>query len=53
MNDTISICYWPSGDWCYECEMDNMTHMSDDYTRADVDADWTYEEIDHYVSGKM
>jgi len=29
--DYESVCVWPDGEWCYECELDEMAHKSDDY----------------------
>jgi hypothetical protein len=46
MEDTIKICVWPSSQWCEESELDEMTHLSDDFARVDVPGDI---DIDVYV----
>jgi hypothetical protein len=25
------VCVWSDGDWCYECDLDEMSHKSDDF----------------------
>lgn len=25
------VCVWPDGDWCYECDLSEMGHKSDDF----------------------
>lgn len=48
----ISICYWPDGTWCYRHELEQMTHMSDDYSKASLPEDLysNEEQIDQYIS---
>ena len=43
----MTIYYWPDGTWCTEDEIEEMTHMSDDYGTFTSFA--TDEEIDDEV----
>jgi predicted transglutaminase-like protease len=48
------ICVWSNGTWCYEEEVESMTHLSDDYYWIDASAIENIEEFvteflkDHY-----
>jgi hypothetical protein len=43
------IYYWPSGEWCYEEELHEMSHLSDDYSRLIVAYCVSEELIDQFV----
>lgn len=45
----VEICYWPNGVWCYRHELEQMSHMSDDFNRASLPEDLSEEQIDEYV----
>ena len=40
------ICIWSDGTWCYQEEVQEMNHMSDDYYIVDV---FDIEDIDSFV----
>lgn len=37
------ILLWADGTWCYAEELDEMSHMSDDFERVPVDTPRWYE----------
>ena len=47
--DEIQICYWPAGTWCYRHELEQMTHMSDDFARTSLPAETSEDQISAYV----
>lgn len=49
----IEICYWPNGTWCYRHELEQMTHMSDDFARASLQEDSDEEAIEKYVEWEI
>lgn len=49
----IHICFWPDGTWCYRHELEQMTHMSDDFSRADLPEDWDEGRIDEFVQKEI
>lgn len=42
-------CYWPDGTWCYRWELEQMTHMSDDFATLEMLPGKSYEEIEAEV----
>lgn len=38
------ICLWSDGTWCHRFELEEMTHMSDDFEVIPVDSP-RYEEV--------
>lgn len=45
----IEICYWPDGTWCYRHELEQMSHMSDDFSRAILPENSDEELIEQYI----
>lgn len=45
----IVVLYWPNGTWCYRWELEQMSHMSDDYTEVKVPAFYGYDDIEEEV----
>lgn len=46
---SMKICYWPNGTWCYRWELEQMTHMSDDYAVTEMLPGKSPIEIDDAV----
>ena len=44
-----TVYYWPDGIWCYENELSQMTHKSDDYSNAMFPDDFDDHKIDEEV----
>lgn len=44
--EKTTICVWPNGTWCYHDELEEMTHMSDDFERIAMPADASFEDCD-------
>ena len=36
MTSNERVCVWPDGEWCYESELEEMSHRSDDYTVIEI-----------------
>lgn len=51
--DEIQICYWPDGTWCYRQELEQMSHMSDDFARAELPENLTEDEIHEFVQKEI
>lgn len=49
----MKICYWPNGIWCEASEVWQMTHLSDDFVRIEVDDDLDEDEIEQLVQEKI
>lgn len=45
----IHIRYWPDGTWCYLHELEQMSHMSDDFFRAELPENLSEDEIHEFV----
>ena len=45
IDDTVDVIYWPNGVWCYRHELEQMTHMSDDFTLISVSSESSPDEI--------
>lgn len=43
------IYYWPNNTWCYEDELREMTHMSDDYATMFIPYHYDDEDIETKV----
>lgn len=50
---TMSIFYWPDGTWCYRHELEQMTHMSDDYGELRLLPGRSGEEIEAAVQAAI
>jgi DNA-directed RNA polymerase subunit M/transcription elongation factor TFIIS len=53
---TTYICVWPDDTWCYEDEVEQQTHKSDDYFKLRVpegkDPDEYLAEFNKYVNAE-
>ena len=49
----IQICYWPDGTWCYRHELEQMSHMSDDFARTSLPAETSEDQIAAYVELRL
>ena len=47
------ICYWPDGTWCYRHELEQMSHMSDDFARAELPENLIEDEIHEFVQKEI
>lgn len=45
----IPVLYWPNGTWCYRWELEQMNHMSDDFTEILVPTYFDYEDIERRI----
>lgn len=39
VNHKVTIYRWPCGTWCYACQLNDYSWMSDDYEKLDVTVD--------------
>ena len=39
------VCLWPDGTWCYYDEIEEMSHMSDDFEIVPVDSARYHEVV--------
>ena len=46
----ILICAWPDGTWCLKEDIEEYTHMSDDYFIVSVPEECDDEEIEEIVT---
>lgn len=44
-----AIYIWPDGAWCYEDELEEMSHKSDDYSIQEIPADFSDTDIEIFV----
>lgn len=49
----MNVIIWADGTWCYDDELSEMTHMSDDYETHHVPEDFTEYEIECLVTERM
>lgn len=47
-NQFISV--WADGSWCYDDELSEMTHKSDDFFRLELPDELSDQEIDQYIA---
>ena len=46
------IMLWSDGTWCYRYEVEEMTHMSDDYEILYMDSPMWLEIMENYLANK-
>ena len=49
----VEICYWPNGVWCYRHELEQMGHMSDDFSRASLPENSDEELIEQHIEQEL
>lgn len=49
----MTIYYWPHGTWCFEDDLEDYSHLSDDYGKMTLSEDSSYDEIDNAVNQKV
>ena len=45
------IYIWSDGTWCYEDEIWQYSHMSDDYETSEIDENISTKTIEQFVKG--